>query len=112
VTFRRTPEMHDEYPGFVMSYRKSGKGVWYLEWRATSYSFRPVAVRKARDTEIKLIERILELEAQLANPSAPRPAASLNLRTFAYDPQTKHAKAKSNTPTKQPGPEAPRKLER
>lgn len=74
----------DRHKGMTMSYRLSGQGVWYIEWRVTPYSYRPVAVRRARDTEIELIERIRALEALLRNPSAPRPVAALQLKPFKY----------------------------
>ena len=69
--------------GLRLYYRKTSDGTWYLEWRDGPFGAL-AARRKARDTEIELIERIRALEVRVANPSAPRPVADLKLKP--YDP--------------------------
>lgn len=77
------------HPGLHLGYRQTSDGVWYIEWRRTPYSRKPIAIRRAWDTEIQLIERIEALKEQLRNPEAPRPAAALKLQPFVYKPPGK-----------------------
>ena len=67
-------------PALRLTYRQLGS-VWYLEWRAASSAV--VTRRKAHDTEATLIQRIRELEAQLAVPSPYRSVADLKLRNIS-----------------------------
>ncbi len=57
-----------------MTFARKGKH-WYLEWRVYEYSDKPVSWRKARDTEVLLIERIVQLQAALDGrvPHKPKP---------------------------------------
>lgn len=80
---------HGHHPDLHLGYRQTSDGTWYIEWRKTSYSLKPIAIRRAWDTEIQLIERIQALEHRLRNPNAPQPVRELKLRTFVYKPPGK-----------------------
>lgn len=71
-----TPLRKPDPVELTLSYRKYG-GEWYLEWRNKLRNSAPIARRKAHDTEVALIERILHLEAVV---SGIKPASSLGLR--------------------------------
>lgn len=73
---RKKSEPLDEQ-NLWLSYRCSTSGQWFLEWRRTATSPKPVAIRKARDVEVALISQILLLEAALVSPDAPRPMQGL-----------------------------------
>lgn len=68
-----------------LRYRKIG-GVWYLAWypHGQMGSGRPVSRRKAHDTEVTLIEKIVALEKRLL-PEI-RPVADLNLKRLDPKP--------------------------
>lgn len=80
---------HGHHPDLHLGYRQTSDGTWYIEWRRTPYSLKPIAIRRAWDTEIQLIERIQALEHRLRNPNAPQPVRELKLRTFVYKPPGK-----------------------
>jgi hypothetical protein len=92
--FNRRKSDPPEEQNLWLSYRQSrhDPGMWFLEWRRTPTSPKPVAMRKARDVEVTLIVHIQRLEEHIANPLEVRPMRGLM--------QLKSATLKPWTPTK------------
>jgi hypothetical protein len=87
----------------TMSFRQRRDGVWFLIWRVYSYSNRDAAMRRAHDTEVALIHRILELEAALAdNGLAPPKLKPLVLQPYTGAKKLENLKNVYATPPKEP----------